>query len=114
MTPTMESHLAAASDALERLASAAERMTPEELADLGGRARGVNKAIDRLRDTIAGRVRIALDNEAGEIVGHDFRAVFVIVAGSRLDVTALREAQPRIANKYTIATKTARLTFDPR
>ena len=114
MRKELQTNLDVASKALDVLRVALTHASDKELADIGGRLKGIAKASGDLRDGLGERVKKLLRNKEGEIVGDNFRAILTIVLSERIDTTALREKMPDIAARFTVEQKSTRLTFDPR
>ena len=114
MRKALQTNLDVASKALDVLRIAITGASDKELADVGGRLKGIVKASGDLRDGLGERIKNLLRNKEGELVGDNFRAVLTIVLSERIDTTALRDKMPDIAARFTVEQKSARLTFDQR
>jgi hypothetical protein len=104
-------HIRAGLDALEGMP--AEHLDTAALVDYGARLNAIRQRAEELDATVKAQLwaETAEGSPIRTLDGKSFRAVLSIVAAPRVDVTALREAHPRIAKRFTVAGSQHRVAF---
>jgi len=102
------------SDIMETIVRDTERMTTADKIDVAARFRAAAKTIEKFDKEIKIYIKDHLNHTAGEVPGHQFKAVLQIVPTNRLDQEALKTDKPSVFAAYTKPNDDERVSFEIR
>lgn len=102
------------SDIMETIMKDVDRMTEADKIDVAARFRAALKTIEKFDKEVKTYVKDHLNHTAGEVPGHQFKAVLQIVPTDRLDQVALKADKPSVVAAYTKTDDVERVSFEIR
>ena len=114
MNTSLKRDINDAVDCLESMLAKLEKLNREDKVDLCARVIALQKTADKIEKSIKADIKAWRKGKPGNVLGETFKAVLSLVETTRLNGSALKEAEPKVWERYAETSDVERISFEPR